>query len=100
MKHQELLTKYASEIEAAKAAKAKAEDLRDAALEYDNATDLDDYDHTEAERLARQWEAASYEYGKLMETLRYNVEVEYHDVPFAKPRQQGISAFFATAELA
>jgi hypothetical protein len=89
-KYEELVEKYQAEINRIKDLKARAV----AALQAANDCKGDWFD---CERLHQAWVDADLDYQIEVDRLHQDIEVEYWDVPFDRPRKQGIEKFWELA---
>lgn len=96
-KYQRLVEQYKKEIEEIRQLKAKANEARDKLNNYENAQTFDTYDYEKAAKMAAKWESITAELHGKMELLTSEIEAEYHDVPFARPRKAGIEKFWELA---
>ena len=92
-KYDDLAKEYSKEIEQAKALKS----------EHDRLVEKFNSESSDGEWPSRGTERAVEEsyskYVNLVEDIRTDIEAEYAEVPYAKPRQQGIKKFFKKAGL-
>lgn len=99
-KYNELVAKYASDIEKLKALKIEADAALDIAKAHDKkeidwADDMAVVDYYIAgEELFQKWSRLQQNYQIECERLSQDIEMEYWDVPFSKPRNQGIDKFW------
>lgn len=96
-KYNELLGKYAEDIERIKDAKRQMEEARQKYDEFAASQTYENYDYATEAELSEAWGQASMAYNELSEYLNRDIDEEYFYVPFSKPRQQGIEKFFELA---
>jgi len=100
-KYHDLVKQYAEEIRRIKASKAQYEKLAREADEINPVL----HPEPDLDAIARAFELADLAenaYQVMMsewEKLAQDIEAEYWDVPFAKPRQQGMDGFWREAGL-
>ena len=97
-KYQQLVKLYENEIEKIKSVKRRMNALIDVIKKTDN--DINNstlHGRVRLIDLYNQWGNINQEYTSLMADLMGEIEVEYHSVPFAAPRQQGYDKFFELA---
>lgn len=92
-KYEKLIALYAKDADAIKkldierkAAAAKLNEF----WEQVGETSADTWNADEERHLSAAWQAIDEAYNLALVTLRQNVEIEYHAVPFSAPRQAGI----------
>lgn len=100
-KYHDLVKQYADEIAAIKASKAQYERL---ACEADEVNPVlhPEPDFDAIARACELADLAENAYQGMMsewDKLAQDIEAEYWDVPFAKPRQQGVDGFWREAGL-
>ena len=100
-KYRQLVRKYAIEIDTLKnARKQTAQALAELErIDQDEQERGDDYDFGRVNKAAFRWESASNHERGLAMRLQQKIEIEYHDVPYAAPRRQGIEKFWEEAGL-
>lgn len=99
-KYNDLYEKYQQEIETLKQYKAWADEAR-AAIDAHDGKDVDwrddlavaDHQLT-GQALYQKWQDLADNYQIAADKLSQDIDAEYHEVPFAKPRQQGIEKFW------
>lgn len=100
-KYHKLVEQYSEEIAAIKTSKALYEKLAREANEI-NPVLHPEPDYPEIARAQELADLAHNAYQGMMcewDKLAQDIEAEYWDVPFAKPRQQGIDGFWREAGL-
>ena len=98
-KYHKLVKQYAETIKKIKSLKTEYEALcveaSEAADEQEDPADA----FFVAEAIYEKAREVNYEMVCALDMLTQDIEVEYHDVPFAKPRQAGIDGFWREAGL-
>lgn len=100
-KYHDLVEQYAEEIRRIKVSKAQYEKLAQQADEI-NPVMHPEPDYPEIQRAWALADLAENAYQAMMsewDKLAQDIEAEYWDVPFNKPRQQGIDGFWREAGL-
>lgn len=96
-KYQELTKKYSEEIARIKRLQAISDEAKKKVDEFKPSGGWDNYDHDAFENLVNDWQDKQASLHMEYEKLSQDIEAEYWDVPFAKPRNQGIQKFFEEA---
>lgn len=93
-KYRHLLDEYAEDIATIKVAQQKEEEARQRYNKWVESQTTDNYDYATEAELAAKWDEEDLNVGILCSKLSQDIEVEYSDVPFAKPRKQGVEKFW------
>jgi len=96
-KYNELLEIYDSEIKEIKQMEKRASALLKEIDEIESAASNADEAYWGAQDKYSEWNDLRNNINVLYDRLRQDIDIEYHDVPYAAPRKQGIARFWEEA---